>query len=432
VADIAIIGMSGRFPGAPDLHAFWKNLWDGKESISFLTDSQLRSAGVSDEDLKNPSYIKASPVLSDISMFDAEFFGFSRREAELLDPQQRLLLECSWEALESAGYAPGIHDASVGVFVGGGGVVSSYFLNCLERFPEIRNSTGSMQHLANDKDFLATRLSYKLNLNGPSMSIQSACSTSLVAVHVAVQSIVSGDCDMAIAGAANVRVPHCAGYLFQEGGIFSADGHCRPFDASGSGVVFGSGAGIVVLKLLESAIRDNDNIRAVIKGSAVNNDGGSKLSFSASGVTGQYRCISEAIAISQVSPSTIEYVEAFAGGSLLGDAIEVAALTKAFGKYSNVKNHCAIGSLKGNIGHLDVASGIASLIKVVMSLEAKKIPATINILSPNPKIDFRNSPFYLAMEPKDWTAGVQPRRAGINGIGMGGTNAFLVVEEAPR
>jgi len=424
--------MSGRFPGANNLSQFWDNLCNGRESVRFFSEAELLASGIPESLLRNSEYVKASPVLENVDLFDARFFGFSEREARFLDPQQRLLLELSWEALELAGYIPDQVKRTVGVFAGSGGAVTSYLLNCLDQYPEIRGATGSFQHLANDKDFVATRISYKLNLRGPSMAIQSACSTSLVAVHEACQSLIAGECDMALAGAVNIRIPHYSGYLRQDGDVFSEDGHCRPFDAAATGILFGSGGGVVVLKPLDLAIEDQDSVYAVVKGSSVNNDGGPKLSFTSSSVHGQETCISEALAVSGISVDSIGYIEAHGTGTTMGDPIEVAALTRAFQRTSKRKNFCPIASVKGNIGHLDVASGIASLIKTVLCMQNQKIPASINLNVLNPKIDFSNSPFFVNREMRSWVPAGSPLRAGVNSLGMGGTNAFLILEQFNR
>lgn len=430
MSDIAIIGLAGRFPGAKNVDEFWKNLCEGKETTSFFTKDELRAAGVSEELINDPNYIRASPTLDQVEMFDAEFFGYSRREAEFMDPQQRILLETAWTTMENAGYSTQAYKGSIGMFAGAGGVVTSYLLHCLQSHPEIAGKTGNFQHLGNDKDFLATKVSYKLNLRGPSINIQSACSTSLVAVHMACQSVLSGECDMAMAGGISVRVPQKNGYIRNEGDIYSKDGHCRAFDADASGIVFGSGAGLVMVKRLEDAFADNDHIYAVIKGSAINNDGGVKMSYTASSATGQVRCMTEALTLSGIDPATIQYVEAHGTGTAMGDPVEVAALTQTFRKWTEISSYCALASVKSNLGHLDVAAGITSLIKVVLSLYNKKIPPTINFSTPNPKIDFAKTPFFVNQELKNWDFSSHPRRAAINGLGIGGTNAFFVLEEA--
>ena len=432
MSDIAIIGLAGRFPGAKNIEEFWKNLCSGIETTKFFTKEELLAAGVSAELLNDPDYVMASPTLDGVELFDAEFFGYSRREAEYMDPQQRIFLETAWSTLENAGYSTEAYPGSIGIFAGSGGVVTSYLLQCLDSFPEIRGKTGGFQHLGNDKDFLTTRASYKLNLRGPSVAVQSACSTSLVSLHMACQSVLSGECDMAMAGGISVRIPQQTGYLRQEGDIYSKDGHCRAFDADASGIVFGSGVGLVLVKKLEDAIQDKDQIYAVIKGSAINNDGGAKMSYTASSASGQVRCMTEALTLSDIDPSTIEYVEAHGTGTAMGDPVEVNSLTQAFRKWTDKKSFCALASVKSNLGHLDVAAGITSLIKVVLSLHHQKIPPTINFSVPNPKINFENTPFFVNVELKNWERKDYPRRAAVNGLGIGGTNAFFILEEAPE
>ena len=427
--DVAIVGMSGRFPGARNLAEFWDNLRNGVESIRFFSEEEVASAGTSLAVAKHPDFVNAGGVLEDVELFDASFFGFSPREAETLDPQQRLLLESAWQALEDAGYDPGTYRGSIGVYAGG--VSSSYLFNILSN-REHRELVGDFQvFTSNDKDHLTTRVSYKLNLKGPSITVQTACSTSLVAVAMACQSLVAYQCDMVLAGGVAVRVPQKAGYLHQEGMVFSRDGHSRPFDAEASGTVFSNGVGVVVLKRLADAIADRDFIHAVIKGSAINNDGSLKVGYIAPSLDAQAEVIAMAQAIAEVDPRTITYVEAHGPATRLGDPIEVAALTKAFGAKKDDKKWCAIGSLKSNLGSLDAAAGVAGLIKTVLALENKLIPPSINFSRPNPIIDFANSPFYVNTELSEWKGGSTPRRAGVSSFGMGGTNAHLVVEEAP-
>lgn len=425
--DIAVIGMAGRFPGAGNLDDFWRNLRDGTISLSPLTDEQLRHAGVDERELADPSYVKVAAVLDGADTFDAAFFGYSPREASYIDPQQRILLECAWEAMEDAGHSARAHPYPVGVYAGSS--LNTYLM-----------STGLMHRLAkefvltlssSDKDFLATRIAYKLNLQGPAIAIQSACSTSLVAVHVACQALLDGECDMALAGAVCVKVPQLAGYYWQEGGIVSRDGTVRSFDAAATGTVFGSGAGIVVLRRLADALADADPIRAVIKGSAINNDGGAKASYTAPSVDKLAEVIVEALARSGVSPDLVSYVEAHGTGTPLGDPIEIAALTKAFRTGADATGYCAIGSVKPNIGHLEAAAGIAGLIKTVLALEHEMIPPLTNLDTPNSACEFATSPFYVSGAPLAWPRGGQPRRAAVSALGVGGTNAHVVLEEAP-
>ncbi len=427
--DIAVIGMAGRFPGAGDVEAFWQNLRDGVESISFFTDRELLESGVDPETLSGPDYVKARPVLDGVEEFDAAFFGYSPREAELTDPQQRLFLECSWHALESAGYAPRSSPGAVGVF---GGTNISTYLHQLYASGDLDGDVSDYQAvIGNDKDALTTTVSYRLDLTGPSLAVQTFCSTSLVAVHLAVRSLRGGECDLALAGGVSVRVPDRVGHRYTPGGMESPDGHVRPFDASSRGSMFGDGVGVVVLKRLADALTDGDTVHAVIKGSAVNNDGSLKVGFTAPSVSGQSAVVTEALRDARVAPETISYVEAHGTGTPLGDPIEVASLTRAFGSRPE-RGSCPIGSVKSNVGHLDRAAGVSGLIKTVLSLKHAEIPATLHFESPNPEIDFEGSPFYVNARLAPWQ--VRPerlRRAGVNSLGMGGTNVHVVVEEAP-
>ncbi|MGI2902881.1 SDR family oxidoreductase [Tolypothrix sp. VBCCA 56010] len=427
---IAIIGMAGRFPGAKSTDEFWQNLSQGRESISFFTDEELLSEGVDPTLLRNPHYVKAGAGLSDIEMFDARFFGFTPREAEVMDPQHRLFLECAWEALENAGYDPETYEELIGVYAGSN--LSTYLLNNLiSNHDLLKSLSGTIVVSGNDKDHIPTRVSYKLNLKGPSFNVSTACSTSLVAVHLACQGLLSYQCDMALAGGIAVRVPQNKGYLHQEDGMTSPDGHCRTFDAKAQGTVFGNGMGIVVLKRLEEALADGDRIYAVIKGSAINNDGSLKVGYTAPSVNGQAEVIAEAQAIAEFAPETITYVECHGTGTVLGDPIEVRALKKVFSAATNNKRFCAIGSVKTNIGHLDRAAGIASLIKTVLALKHKQIPPSLHFEQPNPEIDFANSPFYVNTTLSDWKTNGTPCRAGVSSFGIGGTNAHVILEEAP-
>ncbi|MEP0940188.1 MAG: beta-ketoacyl synthase N-terminal-like domain-containing protein, partial [Rhizobiaceae bacterium] len=426
---VAIIGMSCRFPGANDPATFWQNLCNGVDSIRHFDETELLQNGVAARDLKHPDYVKASPVLDDIDRFDAGFFEYSPREARLMDPQQRLLLEIAWHAFEDAGYVPGEIAQRVGAFVGSGGVVSSYLL---AQAALHGGTTGGVEHLANDKDFLSTKLSYKLGLTGPSVNVQTACSTALVATHMACQSILDGECEMAIAGGSVVRVPHVAGYVHRAGDILSPDGKCRAYDAKAEGTVFGSGAGVVVLKHVEDALADGDRIYAVILGSAVNNDGAEKLSYTASSTVGQQRAMDAAFAAAEVAPSTIGYVEGHGTGTVVGDPLEVEALRRCFAADQQVGHgSCYLGSVKTNIGHLEQAAGIASLIKTTLALYHRKIPESLNFDTPNPRMGLDETPFVVPTETKDWLQQDGPRRAAVNSLGLGGTNAFAVLQQAP-
>jgi acyl transferase domain-containing protein/surfactin synthase thioesterase subunit len=430
-AGVAIVGIACRFPGAADHSAFWQNLCEGVESISELSDQDLLSAGVPGELLRNPSYVKVASLLPDIDQFDAAFFEYSPEEARLMDPQQRLLLEVAWETFEDAGEAAGRSAKPIGVFTGVGGVVSSYLVDRLPFSAELPGTTGNLTHLGNDKDFPSTRISYKLNLTGPSINVQTACSTSLVAVHLACQAILAGECDMALAGAATVRVPQRVGYRSVKGGILSPDGHCRAFDADAQGTIFGSGVGAVLLKELAAAVADGNHIYAVIKGSAINNDGADKVSYTASSVAGQARAMIEALLIADASPDDIANVECHGTGTLIGDPLEIDALTRAFRTSTQRSGFCAIGSVKTNIGHLEQTAGLAGLIKTALALKRGKIPPSLNFQRPNPKIDFAASPFFVNTQCRDWPAGDRPRLAAVNSLGLGGTNAFVVLEEPP-
>jgi acyl transferase domain-containing protein len=426
---IAIIGMACRFPGADDWRAFWSNLCNGVDSIRHFSDAELLRAGIPEKTLKRADYVKASPVISNHDMFDAGFFEYSPREARLMDPQQRILLEEAWHALEDAGHHAGNYDGRIGAFMGSGGVITSYLLahKALQT-----GATGGIEHLANDKDFVSTKLSYKLDLTGPSINVQTACSTSMVAVHLACQSILDGECEMALAGAATVRVPQISGYLHRPGDIMSPDGACRAYDADAQGTVFGSGAGVVVLKHIDDAIADGDHIYAVILGSALNNDGAAKTSYTASSTVGQARAMVEAFAAADVEPSTIGYVEGHGTGTVVGDPLEVEALQRCFATDpATAVGGCYLGSVKTNIGHLEQAAGIASLIKATLALHHRRIPPTLNFRKPNPRIDFETGAFRVPTSAIDWPAGDQPRRAAVNSLGLGGTNAFAILEEAP-
>lgn len=427
--DIAIIGMACRLPGAKSPEEFWENLCAEKESITFFSDDELLENGVEPEELQKPNYVKAASIIDDIALFDSDFFDCTPAEAIMIDPQQRLLLECAWEALEGAGYIDG--EKSVGVFTGT--KMNTYLFHILKYIPMTASSIIENSNVSTGNGIYSTstRIAYKLNLFGPTYNIQTACSTSLTAVHLACQSLLLDECKIAIAGGCVINVPQKAGYTYQPGSIFSPDGHCRPFDADAKGTLFGNGIGVIVLKRLEDALADKDTIHAVIKGSAVNNDGASKASFIAPGIEGQSMVILEALASSGVELDSISYVETHGTGTIVGDSIEMAALNEAYRTEIDQKQYCPIGSVKGNIGHLDAASGIAGLIKVVLCLKNKKIPASINFKKPNPEIDFANSPFYVNTTLTDWKTTKYPRRAAVSSFGFGGTNAHFILEEAP-
>jgi amino acid adenylation domain-containing protein/non-ribosomal peptide synthase protein (TIGR01720 family) len=427
--EIAIIGMAGRFPRARNVQEFWKNLAAGIECISFWSDQELLAAGVSRKLLENPNHIRGGGVLDDVEMFDAEFFKMSPKEAEITDPQQRFFLEVAWEALETAGYDVNRYPGRIGVYAGAR--MSSYMLNIYSHRDMVELVGPYRIQLGNDKDYIPTWTSYKLNLKGPSVAVQTACSSSLVATHMAVQSLINGECDMALAGGVSIVLPQIGGSIYREGGIVSPDGHCRAFDAQAAGTVRGNGVGLVVLKRLADALADRDSIRAVIKATAINNDGSMKVGYTAPSPEGQAEVISEAAALAGISSDTISYIEAHGTGTKLGDPIEVEGLKRAFRAGTSRRGFCALGSVKTNIGHLDTAAGIAGLIKTVLALENKQIPPTLHFHSPNHAISFSDSPFYVSSTISNWEVAQGPRRAGVSSFGIGGTNAHLVLEEAP-
>ncbi len=428
---IAIIGMAGRFPGAKNVDEFWMNLCNGVESISLFSDGELMDEGVEVSSLNDSNYVKAGFVLDDIEMFDAAFFGMLAKEAEITDPQHRLFLECAWEALENAGYDPEQYEGLAGVYAGAN--LSTYLLNNILSNRDLLQSMGYLPlGIGNNQDFLATRISYKLNLKGPSINVNTACSTSLVAVHSACRGLLNYECDMALAGGVSIQIPQKQGYFYQESGIFSTDAHTRAFDAKAGGTTFGNGVGIVVLKRLEDALADGDRIYAVIKGSAINNDGSAKVSYTAPSVSGQAKVIAQAQAIARFAPETITYIETHGTGTSLGDPIEIRALQEVFESQTKKKAFCAIGSVKTNVSHLNTAAGITGLIKTVLALKHQKIPASLHFEKPNPEIDFANSPFYVNTTLSEWKTDGIPRRAGVSSFGIGGTNAHVVLEEFPN
>jgi acyl transferase domain-containing protein/acyl carrier protein len=428
--EVAIIGMAGRFPDAPDIDTFWRNLRDGLSSIRSFSVDELRASGFDEAMLNNPAFVNAGAAIEDADCFDATFFGFSPFEAEIIDPQQRLFLECAWQALEDAGYDPERYDGAIGVF--GSVSPNTYFQNCLIPNPEILKKAGSqLIRLSNEKDHVCTRVAFKLNLKGPAISINTACSSTGVALHLACQSVLSGECDMALVGGVRLEAPLKSGYLYEEGGILSPDGKCRAFDADARGTVFGNGVGMILIKRLSDAFQAGDNIHAVIKGTAINNDGSQKVGYSVPSVKGQAEVIEEALAMAEVSPDSIGYVEAHGTGTSLGDPIEIAALTKAYRKGTEKTSYCPIGSVKTNIGHLFAGAGIAGIIKAILVLKHKQIPSSLNFKNPNPQIDFSHSPFYVNDTLMEWKDKGHPRRVGVSSFGVGGTNAHIVLEEAP-
>lgn len=428
---LALIGMSGRFPGANTVAQLWENVTGGIRSIHFFTDEELLEAGESPDILSNPIYVKAGSMLEGVDLFDAAFFGFTPREMELMDPQQRLFLECSWEALETTGYLTGNYSGLVGVF--GGSALSSYLFNSIFNTPDSATRISPfLASLGNDKDSLASRVSYKLNLKGPSVTVQTYCSTSLVAVHLACQSLVNYECDIALAGGVYINIPQERGYVYEEGSILSPDGYCRTFDANAKGSVLCNGVGVVALKRFREALEDGDTIYAVIRGSATNNDGSQRVSYTAPGLDGQSGVMVEAMANAGVEPESISYVEAHGTATELGDAVEVAAMIKAFRTGTQKKGFCALGSIKPNIGHLDRASGVTGLIKTALSLQNRLLPPSLNFEEPNPDLDLENSPFFVNTVLTPWPDTVLPRRACVNSFGVGGSNAQVILEEAPQ
>lgn len=432
---IAIVGMSGRFPGAPDVQRFWANIRNGVESVSRFSVDELEVATPSIGE-STSGLVCAKGLLDDIDLFDARFFGYLPREAEMMDPQHRMFLEICWEALEHAGYDASRYPGAIGVF--GGCYMDTYLLWNLCSDPaflaDLISSiqVGSLQtELGNDKDYLATRVAFKLGLRGPAMTLQTACSTSLVAIVNACQSIASYQCDMALAGGVTIVLPQKKGYQYKEGGMLSHDGRCRTFDEKAAGTVFSNGAGVVLLKRVEDAVAAGDTIYGVIRGYAINNDGSKKVSYTAPSVEGQTEVISLALAMADIDARTIGYVEAHGTATPIGDPIEVSSLTTAYRTYTADTGFCAIGSVKANLGHLDIASGAIGLIKTALCLHEKVLPPQINFTRPNPRIDFANSPFYVNTQLQDWAKAQWPRRAGVSAFGVGGTNAHVIVEEAP-
>ncbi|MEM9365120.1 MAG: amino acid adenylation domain-containing protein [Planctomycetota bacterium] len=426
----AIIGMAARMPGATDLSEFWDNLVHGRESIQSFPPDEL-DPSLHPDDTTSKSYVASRGVVDDADQFDAGFFGMPRRLAELTDPQQRVLLELAWSALEDAGVIPSQSDSRIGVWAGS--YSTTYFTKNLLTHPDLLRETGEFNAgIHNEKDFLATRIAHAFNLNGPAVNVNTACSTSLVAVIEACKALQSGDCDVALAGGVSIHFPQRSGHLHQDGSIFAPEGHCRPFDAKAAGTLFSDGAGLVVLKRVSDAIEKGDRIYAVVKGYGVNNDGGNKASFSAPSVRGQADVVAMAQRMAGFHPESISYVEAHGTATPIGDPIEVTALRKVFEAETERKQYCAIGSVKSNIGHTVSAAGAAGLIKVAMAMHYEQIPATLHFESPNPQIDFDSSPFFVCDAPTEWRSGDAPRRAGVSSFGVGGTNAHLLLEEAPE
>jgi amino acid adenylation domain-containing protein len=432
--DIAVIGIALRFPGAEDVETFWDNLRNGVESVRFFTRDEVLQAGVSPEQVDHPDYVRAEGDIHNVDMFDYGFFGYANpADVEMIDPQQRIFMECAWEALERAGYDPATCGRSIGVF--GGVNISSYlFSNLYDHDP-----LSVMSHfltrigllVGNQNDYACTRIAYHFNLQGPAVTVQTACSTATVGVHMACQSLQRHECDMCLAGGAQIRVPQGMGYMYQEGGFPSPDGHCRSFDAKAKGNVHGNGAGVLLLKRLSDALRDGDHVHAVLKGSAACNDGSVKVGFTAPGVDGQAKAAAQAMAVAGVHPDTIGYLEATGTATELGDPIEIEALTRAYRLSTDRKGYVPLGSVKSNIGHLDAASGAAALIKTILSLEREAVPPSLHFEAPNPRIDFANSPFFVNAELRPWPRAEEPRRAAVHTYAVGGTNTHLILEEAP-
>jgi acyl transferase domain-containing protein/thioesterase domain-containing protein len=425
---VAIVGLAGRFPHAANVGQFWNNLASGTECFTEFTVEQLIAEGVPPDVAARPDYVRRGPVIEDPAGFDARLFGYSPKEAELIDPQQRILLECAWEALEHAGHDPYRFPGLVGIWAGSG--VNNYYLKNILKRPGAFETVADFQAIiSNDKDYLASRIAYKLNLRGPAVAVQTACSTSLVAVHMACHALLTYQCDMALAGGVSLQTPRARGYLYREGEIFSPDGVCRAFDKDANGTVLGEGCGLVVLRRLEDAIAERDNILAIIRGSVVNNDGAARAGYTAPGVAGQMELITMTQAVADIRADEISYIEAHGTGTGLGDPIEVSALTQAFRRTTAERGFCGLGSVKTNIGHLDVAAGIAGLIKTVCALQRRQLPPTLHFTEPNPELHLAESPFYVVDRLMDWQPRYGRRIAGVSSFGMGGTNAHVILEE---
>lgn len=433
--DIAIVGMACRFPEADSPEQFWDNLKKGRESMTPLSEAQLTEAGVPRDVFERPTYVRVATPLADVDKFDAKFFGIPKSEATLMDPQQRILLELSYQALEDAGAVISAQKLETGVYATGGGITRSYLYQVASKLFDGANDTGSQLQLVNDKDFLATRISYKLNLTGPSLSVQTACSSSMVAVHLARMALLAGEIDIAVVAASCIRLPQNRGYDASENMIFSKSGHCRTFSEDSDGTIFGSGSGVVVLKRYEDAKADGDNIYALIKSTVINNDGGAKFGYTASSVPGQAKTMVKAIAKAGISADQLSYIECHGTATKIGDPLEIKSLEKAFRLDTAGTNFCHIGSVKPNIGHLEQAAGIAGLIKVALMIKNRKLIPTINFSAPNPKLKLEQTPFRMALEYQAWkppeSAG-QILYAGLNCLGVGGTNVFAILSEAPQ
>ena len=427
---IAIIGIAVRMPGATDVRQFWDNLKTGKECISLFTKEEMLEAGVSAEMIDLPNYVAAKGILEGVELFDANFFGIAPREAELMDPQHRVLMECSWAAMEDAGYVPEQYPGRIAVFTSAG--MNTYLPVNLMSNPDLLEQVGGFElSIYNDKDFVPTRIAYSMNIKGPAIDIGTACSSSLVSTHLACQHLLTYQSDMALVGGITIHLPQKVGHLHEAGSAYSPDRHCRPFDSTQSGLIDGNGAAVIIVKRLEDALNDGDKIHALIRGSAINNDGSDKVGYAAPSVNGQAEAILEALAVAEVEADSISYVEAHGTSTPLGDPIELAALTQAYRTSTNRTGFCGVGSVKSNIGHVDKAAGLAGLIKTTLALEHELLPPSLNWKAPNPKLQIEKTPFYVVHEPKVWTRSAQPRRAGISSFGVGGTNAHAILEEAP-
>lgn len=425
---IAIIGIACKFPKAENSEEYWNNIKEGRECMETLSQEELGLTGIGSDVLQNGNYIRRCPCVTDIDKFDADFFKISPREATYMDPQQRMLLEKAWEAVEDAGYRIDEIEGKVAIFASTS--ASSYFLQNIMNNPNFVEEAGGMKAVLHglDKDHIATKIAYKLNLTGPAVTVQSACSSSMVGTIMACQNLLTYQCDVALAGGVTINVPQRTGYLYEKGNVMSQDGYCRPFDESASGTVFGSGAGCVVLKRLEDAMEDNDRIYSVIRGFAIGNDGNDKVGYTAPGISGQMDVIGDALEFAQIDPATISYVEAHGTATIMGDPIEVDAISRVYERYTNKKQYCALGSVKANIGHLNVASGIAGVIKTALLIRNRTLPPLINLKQESTKINFKSSPFYINRECKAYE-GKEPMRAAVSSFGIGGTNGHIVMEE---
>lgn len=428
---IAIVGIAVRMPGAADVRQFWENLKTGKESISLFSKDEMLEAGVSAEIIDLPNYIAAKGILEGVELFDANFFGIAPREAELMDPQHRVLMECAWAAMEDAGYVPAQYPGRIAVFTSAG--MNTYLPVNLMSNPDLLEQVGGFElSIYNDKDFVPTRIAYSMNIKGPAIDIGTACSSSLVSTHLACQHLLTYQSDMALVGGITIHLPQKVGHLHETGSAYSPDRHCRPFDSTQSGLIDGNGAAVIIVKRLEDALNDGDKIHALIRGSAINNDGSDKVGYAAPSVNGQAEAILEALAVAEVEADSISYVEAHGTSTPLGDPIELAALTQAYRTGTDRTGFCGVGSVKSNIGHVDKAAGLAGLIKTTLALEHELLPPSLNWKAPNPKLQIEKTPFYVVHQPQAWPRTAQPRRAGISSFGVGGTNAHAILEEAPQ